>query len=109
MAPDMGPNGSKNRDVKESKGKTAMKKGYLFAIAALMGSTNLFASLDGHVHGTVELTLAQEENILHISLESPAANIVGFEHKAKYTGTNRDREALTGFPSPTTRQSTTRQ
>jgi hypothetical protein len=35
-----------------------------------------------HLHGTAQLTLALEGNTLEISLESPAANIVGFEHKA---------------------------
>ena len=35
-----------------------------------------------HLHGVAELTLAIEGNKLEISLESPAANIVGFEHKA---------------------------
>ena len=35
-----------------------------------------------HVHGVVELMLAQEGHSLEIMLESPAANIVGFEHRA---------------------------
>ncbi len=35
-----------------------------------------------HLHGTAQLTLALEGNALEISLESPAINIVGFEHKA---------------------------
>ena len=35
-----------------------------------------------HLHGVAELTLAIEGNKLEISLESPAVNIVGFEHKA---------------------------
>jgi hypothetical protein len=35
-----------------------------------------------HLHGTAELTLALEGNALEISFQSPAANIVGFEHKA---------------------------
>lgn len=35
-----------------------------------------------HLHGTAQLTLALEGDVLEISLESPAANIVGFEHKA---------------------------
>ena len=37
---------------------------------------------DAHLHGYAELTLALEGNILEISLESPSANIVGFEYKA---------------------------
>jgi hypothetical protein len=35
-----------------------------------------------HLHGTAQLTLALEGNTLEINLKSPAANIVGFEHKA---------------------------
>jgi hypothetical protein len=35
-----------------------------------------------HLHGTAQLTLALAGNTLEISLESPAANIVGFEHQA---------------------------
>lgn len=36
---------------------------------------------EAHLHGYAEMTLALEGNILEISFESPAANIVGFEHK----------------------------
>jgi hypothetical protein len=36
-----------------------------------------------HVHGVVELTVALVGDILEISLESPASNIVGFEHQAQ--------------------------
>ena len=35
-----------------------------------------------HLHGIAQLTLALEGNVLEISLESPAINIVGFEHRA---------------------------
>lgn len=35
-----------------------------------------------HVHGLAELTLAQEGGEIELSLSSPSANIVGFEHKA---------------------------
>lgn len=34
-----------------------------------------------HLHGYAEITLALEGNTLEINFESPAANIVGFEHK----------------------------
>ncbi|UTW45620.1 DUF2796 domain-containing protein [bacterium SCSIO 12696] len=37
---------------------------------------------EAHLHGHGELTLALEGNTLEIGLESPAANIVGFEHRA---------------------------
>lgn len=37
---------------------------------------------EAHVHGVAELTMALEDNVLEINLESPSANIVGFEHRA---------------------------
>lgn len=37
---------------------------------------------EAHVHGLAELTMAQDGNTLELELESPAVNIVGFEHKA---------------------------
>ena len=38
---------------------------------------------EAHVHGLATLTLAMESQSLEIEFESPAANLVGFEHKAK--------------------------
>ena len=38
-----------------------------------------------HVHGLAELTVVIEGNILEINLQSPGANIVGFEHRATTT------------------------
>lgn len=38
-----------------------------------------------HMHGLAELTLVVEGSTLEIQLESPAANIVGFEHRARST------------------------
>lgn len=35
---------------------------------------------DAHVHGAASLNLALEGDEVHIELDSPAANIVGFEH-----------------------------
>ncbi len=35
-----------------------------------------------HTHGLATLTLALENDVLEIQFESPAANLVGFEHKA---------------------------
>lgn len=35
-----------------------------------------------HLHGRVEITLVIEGNTVELHLESPAANIVGFEHPA---------------------------
>jgi len=37
-----------------------------------------------HTHGTATLTLALESGTLDISFESPAVNIVGFEHRASH-------------------------
>lgn len=39
-------------------------------------------SLDKHEHGVASLNVALDGNILEIQLESPAMNIVGFEHAA---------------------------
>ena len=38
---------------------------------------------DKHLHGVSELMLALDKGSLEIHFESPAANIVGFEHKAR--------------------------
>jgi len=76
-----------------------MMKRYLTTMIAMVFSVitvfsvNLYAenakhdhdehrSHDAHVHGIAELTLAQEGQLLEIEFHSPAANIVGFEHKA---------------------------
>ncbi len=40
-------------------------------------------SHEAHMHGLAELTLVIEGGELEIELKSPAANIVGFEHRAK--------------------------
>ncbi len=44
-----------------------------------------------HEHGVSALNLAQEGREIHIELDSPAANIIGFEHAPS---TAADREAL---------------
>ena len=36
-----------------------------------------------HIHGLAEATIALEGKVLEIGLQSPASNIVGFEHKAR--------------------------
>lgn len=38
---------------------------------------------DAHVHGLSEMTIAIEKQTLEIQIESPAVNLVGFEHKAQ--------------------------
>lgn len=40
-------------------------------------------SQEAHVHGVVTLTLAAEGHELLLELQSPAANLLGFEHKPK--------------------------
>ena len=45
---------------------------------------------DSHEHGVAELNLAVDGNTVIIELESPAANIVGFEHKP-HNQTQRDQ------------------
>lgn len=47
--------------------------------------SNEYEMLDqsSHVHGVVELTVALEGNLVAIGIESPANNIVGFEHQAE--------------------------
>ena len=42
-----------------------------------------------HLHGFATLTMALQANVLEINLKSPAASIVGFEHKAS-SANNRD-------------------
>ena len=37
---------------------------------------------EAHIHGLATLTLALEGNSLEIEFESPAANLVGFEHRS---------------------------
>ena len=41
------------------------------------------SSLDAHVHGEAELTIAFEGQRIEMQLVSPAANIFGFEHAPK--------------------------
>ena len=44
-----------------------------------------------HEHGAAQLNIAVEDNTLHLELSSPAANIVGFEHKPR---TTKQRQAV---------------
>ena len=45
--------------------------------------THSHAAQEAHVHGIAELTIAIEGNEVEMMLVSPAANILGFEHKPK--------------------------
>lgn len=40
-------------------------------------------SLDAHEHGVASLNVALDGQVLEIQLQSPAMNLVGFEHEAK--------------------------
>jgi len=40
------------------------------------------SSLDAHVHGLSELTIAMDNDVLEIQFASPAMNLLGFEYKA---------------------------
>jgi hypothetical protein len=54
-----------------------------FAVSTLpTQAQNQAPSLNAHVHGVSELTIAAEGESLEIQLISPAMNLVGFEHKA---------------------------
>lgn len=46
---------------------------------------------DPHVHGVAHLNMAVEGSLLHVELESPAMNIVGFEHQPR---SSRQREQI---------------
>ncbi len=53
----------------------------LFALPAAAHSEK---TLKAHVHGSAQLTIAQEsDKSLQVDLDSPADSIVGFEHKAR--------------------------
>ncbi len=59
---------------------------FLAVLILLPVSIKGFAAEEGHVegahvHGNAELLLVQEGNLLEIELRSPAANMLGFEHK----------------------------
>lgn len=56
---------------------------FLFGLAAGASNHATASGLDAHVHGEAQLQIAQEGSSLEIMFESPAANIVGFEHIAK--------------------------
>lgn len=43
------------------------------------------ASLDAHEHGSASLNIALEGNSLELELDSPAMNLLGFEHAAHST------------------------
>ena len=54
------------------------------------------ASLEAHVHGEAELYLILDEAELHVEFNSPAINLVGFEHKNL---SKEEKEKLTSVKS----------
>ncbi|MBR9883136.1 MAG: DUF2796 domain-containing protein [Oceanospirillales bacterium] len=52
-------------------------------LAALSGSASAQDSLAPHVHGAAELQVVLDGQLLSLSLQSPAYNLVGFEHAPK--------------------------
>lgn len=53
----------------------------VFALAASNLAAEEMRQLDAHMHGDGLLTIAVEGNTLAMELESPAMDIVGFEHE----------------------------
>ncbi|KZX58735.1 hypothetical protein A3709_17175 [Halioglobus sp. HI00S01] len=53
----------------------------VLALATLL--VPLATAESAHVHGAAELTIAMEGSQLELELSSPAASIVGFEHRAR--------------------------
>ena len=59
----------------------------VLALTAVGAACPIFAeqnssSLEAHVHGLSELTIAVEGETIELQLSSPAMNLVGFEHRA---------------------------
>lgn len=72
-----------------------------FTVSICSYAENKDHSLDAHVHGLSELTIAMEGNRLNIQFESPAMNLVGFEYKAtskKDIAAVKNAESLLGQP-----------
>ena len=64
--------------------KTQRLKLITLTIAFFMVAQHIYAdSLEAHMHGLSELTIAMENQTLEIQLISPAINLIGFEHKAR--------------------------
>lgn len=58
---------------------------YYLAIFVLLSVSTIAKteSQEAHIHGRAMLTLVLENEVLEIQFESPAANLIGFEHKAR--------------------------
>ena len=72
----------------------------LFAVGS---SSPGYRTMDSHQHGLAELRLLLEEQRIEIEFESPAFNLVGFEHKASNPEEKslvRNVEAILASPAP---------
>ncbi|MEM9604797.1 MAG: DUF2796 domain-containing protein, partial [Pseudomonadota bacterium] len=81
-----------------------MKTKLTCALAAALGTSPVWAetkALDPHVHGIATLQLVQEGSELAITLDSPAASLIGFEHApetdAQMAAVEQLREKLESF------------
>ncbi|GAB6263750.1 zinc uptake protein ZrgA [Photobacterium sp. R1] len=63
----------------------------LVSAAAFSGASQAHTQHEAHVHGQVELNIAQDGNDLLIEFTAPAADIVGFEHPPQ---TEQDQSIL---------------
>jgi len=57
----------------------------IISLGSLLISSSIAVNaktIDSHVHGLSEMTIAIEDKTLEIEITSPAMNLVGFEHKA---------------------------
>ena len=61
---------------------SCLRKGIALAWVLALAATTAQAGNEAHVHGEARLMLALENETLEVRLESPAADIVGFEHRA---------------------------
>ena len=61
----------------------AFSYSFLLSVSLTAKGSNNTAVHDVHLHGYAELTIALDSDLLEINFDSPAFNIVGFEHQPK--------------------------
>jgi len=70
---------------------------------AVSAQTESLPTLASHVHGVATLSVVVENNNLNIELDTPAINILGFEHEAKSVDEqNKVKEATKTLNDPAT-------
>lgn len=75
-----------------------MKTKLTLALAAALGTSSAFAetkALDPHVHGIATLQIVQDGQSLAVTLDSPAASLLGFEHAPQTEAQHTAVEQLT--------------